>query len=45
MTENSGYDRFPPTAKGWGTIHHVPNMAPLLLAEEEGHHTVTFPSL
>jgi hypothetical protein len=29
-TQNLGYDRFPPTANGWGTIHHVPDKAPAL---------------
>jgi hypothetical protein len=36
MIQNSGYDRFPPIENDWGTIHLMPNMAPPLLAEEEG---------
>jgi hypothetical protein len=28
--QNSGYDRFPPVANGWGTTHSVPDMAPPL---------------
>jgi hypothetical protein len=35
-TQNSRYDRFPPTTNGWGIIHPVLDMAPPLLAEEEG---------
>jgi hypothetical protein len=23
MAQNSGYDRFPPAANGWGTIHPI----------------------
>jgi hypothetical protein len=34
--KNSGYDRLPPAANGWGTIHPIQDMAPPLLAEEEG---------
>jgi hypothetical protein len=36
MTHKSGYDRFPPAANGWGTINHVLDTAPPLLAKEEG---------
>jgi hypothetical protein len=36
MIQNFGYDRFPPIANDWGTIHLMPNMALPLLAEEEG---------
>jgi hypothetical protein len=36
MTQNSGYDRFPPAANDWETIHPVSDMAPPLQAEEEG---------
>jgi hypothetical protein len=35
-THNSGYDRFPPAANGWGTTHSIPNMSPPLLGEGEG---------
>jgi hypothetical protein len=28
MTQNSGYNRFPPTANSWGTIHPVPENGP-----------------
>jgi hypothetical protein len=28
--QNSTYDRFPPAANGWGTIHLVPDKAPPL---------------
>jgi hypothetical protein len=31
-----GYDQFPKVANGWGTIRHVPDMAPPLQDEEEG---------
>jgi hypothetical protein len=31
----SGYDQFPLAANGHGTMHPIPDMAPLLLAEEE----------
>jgi hypothetical protein len=34
--KNSKYDRFPPVANSWGTIHPVLDLAPPLLAEEEG---------
>jgi hypothetical protein len=34
--QNSKYDRFPPAANDWGTIHTIPDKAPLLQAEEEG---------
>jgi hypothetical protein len=30
------YDRFPPAANGWGTIHLIQDMVPPLLAREEG---------
>jgi hypothetical protein len=30
MTQNSGYDRFPPVANGWETIHPIPDKAPPL---------------
>jgi hypothetical protein len=36
MAHKSGYDRFCPMANGWGTLHPVPDVAPPLLAEEEG---------
>jgi hypothetical protein len=36
MTQNSRYNRFPLVVNGWGTIHPVPDMAPPLLAKEEG---------
>jgi hypothetical protein len=36
MAQIFGYNRFPPAANGWGTIHPVLNMTPPLLAEEEG---------
>jgi hypothetical protein len=36
MAQNSRYDRFPPVANSWGTIHPVPHRAPPLQAEEEG---------
>jgi uncharacterized protein YbaR (Trm112 family) len=29
------YDQFPPAANDWGNIYPIPNMIPLLLAEEE----------
>jgi hypothetical protein len=35
-TQNFGYDQFPPVVNGWGTIQPVLDMAPPLLAEEEG---------
>jgi hypothetical protein len=28
MGQNSGYDRFPPVANSWGTIHPVPGDDP-----------------
>jgi hypothetical protein len=28
MAQNSGYDRFPPAANGWRTIHPVPGNDP-----------------
>jgi hypothetical protein len=31
-----GYDRFPPTANGWGTTHPLPDITPPLLAKERG---------
>jgi hypothetical protein len=34
--QNSGYYQFPLAANGWGTIHPIPDMAPPLLAKEEG---------
>jgi hypothetical protein len=36
MTQKSRYDRFPPRANGWGTTYPIMDMAPPLLAEEEG---------
>jgi hypothetical protein len=33
-TQNSGYDRFPPEANGWGFIHPVLDKAPTLQAKE-----------
>jgi hypothetical protein len=36
MVHSSEYDRFPPVANGWGTIHSISDMAPPLLAKEEG---------
>jgi hypothetical protein len=35
MGHNSGYDRFPPVANGWGMIHPIPDKALALLDEEE----------
>jgi hypothetical protein len=35
MTQKSGYDQLPPVANGWGTMYSMPDMAPLLLVEEE----------
>jgi hypothetical protein len=35
MAQNSGYDQFPPVAKGWEIIHFVPDEAPPLQAEEK----------
>jgi hypothetical protein len=35
MAKKCGYDWFSTTANDWGTIHPVPYMPPLLLAEEE----------
>jgi hypothetical protein len=35
-TYKSRYDRFPLVANGWGTIDHIPDMAPTLLIEVEG---------
>jgi hypothetical protein len=35
MTQKYGYDRFPPVADGWRTMHPIPGMVPPLLAEEE----------
>jgi hypothetical protein len=32
----SGYGRFPPVANGWGTMPPILDMAPSLLAKEEG---------
>jgi hypothetical protein len=32
----SRYGRFPPVASGWGTIHPIPDVAPPLLAREDG---------
>jgi hypothetical protein len=34
--KNFGYDRFPPAANNRRTKHLVPDVAPPLLAEEEG---------
>jgi hypothetical protein len=34
--QNLGYDDFPLAANGWGTLHPIPDMAPPLLAEEDG---------
>jgi hypothetical protein len=39
MTKNSRYDWFPPAANGWRIIHPISDMAPPLLAEEEGSPT------
>jgi hypothetical protein len=36
MGQNFGYDRFSLAAKGWGTVHPIPDMAASLMAEEEG---------
>jgi hypothetical protein len=36
MTYKSGYDRFPPTANGWGTKHLIPDIVPPLQTEDEG---------
>jgi hypothetical protein len=36
MAQNFWYYRFPPVTNDWGTIHHVPDIAPPLQAEEEG---------
>jgi hypothetical protein len=36
MVQNSEYDRFPPAANGWGTIHPVSDKAPSLQAKVEG---------
>jgi hypothetical protein len=35
-TQKSGYDLFPQAANGWETMHHVSDMAPQFLPEEEG---------
>jgi hypothetical protein len=35
-SQNYEYDWFYSAANSWGTIHPVPDMAPPLLAEEEG---------
>jgi hypothetical protein len=34
--QNSRYDRFPPAANDWGTIHLIPRNGPPLQAKEEG---------
>jgi hypothetical protein len=36
MTHNSRYYRFPRAANDWRMTHPIPDMTPLLLAEEEG---------
>jgi hypothetical protein len=36
VAQNSRYDQFPPAANSWGIIHHIPDIAPQLLVEEEG---------
>jgi hypothetical protein len=36
IAQNSRYNRFPPAANGWVTIHLIPDKAPPLQAEEEG---------
>jgi hypothetical protein len=36
IAQKSRYDRFPPVTNGWRTMHLVLDMAPPLLAEEEG---------
>jgi hypothetical protein len=36
MTQNFGYDWFPPAANDWGTIHPVLDMTPPIQTEEEG---------
>jgi hypothetical protein len=36
MAQNSRYDRFPLAANNMGIIHHILDMAPPLLADEEG---------
>jgi hypothetical protein len=36
MAHKSRYDRFQPVANGWGTMHPILDMAPPLLAEQEG---------
>jgi hypothetical protein len=36
MAQDFGYDWFPPTANGWGTMHPIPDIAPPLQTEEEG---------
>jgi hypothetical protein len=34
--QDSGYDQFPPATNGEGTKHPISDMAPPLLAEEDG---------
>jgi hypothetical protein len=35
--QNSGYNRFPLAANDWETMHPIPDIAPPLQGEEEGH--------
>jgi hypothetical protein len=35
MAKKIEYDLFPPVADSWGNKHLIPDMVPLLLAEEE----------